>query len=304
MGRRKKWTQFEESAFLNTALYERYFDQLLQLAITLPRWNGLPDTVDERFMEMSLCNRGASVFFKDEVLGFLALRVAYAGNFNEYGIPYERVAYGYNGYQYHLDITNSVIIFDNVMKKPLLPTLELMAYQLADYDQIIRINASVQKTPAVLECEEAERLTVENLFKDYTGNAMVIKGRKGITQTLTAVQPGAPFVAPQLYEMKTRYWNEALTILGVPNMIETHHQRQSTDEVYRDMGGMIASQYNRLYMRQKACDEINRMWPELNLGVDFSVNVSDLMQGAQAAGDEMPDVGPGGGNEERVNEEN
>lgn len=295
MGRAKRrpWTYFEESAFLNTALYDRYFDQLYQLAITLPRWEGLPDTVDERYMERALFMTGAAVFFRDETLGYLCLPVAAGGNFDAYGIPYTRTAYGYNGFQYQLTRENSVMMFDNAMKKPLMPTMELMAYLLSDYDATIKVNANTQKTPLVLECEENERLSVVNMFKEFVGNSVVIKGRKGMNKALTAVQPQAPFVGPDLYEMKTRYWNEALTILGVPNMIETHHQRQSTDEVYRDMGGMLASQYNRLYMREKAADEINRMFPGLDISVNYSVNVSDLMTGAQGVGKEMPDLGGG-----------
>lgn len=301
MGRKRNRhprTYFEESAVLNNALYDRYFNQLYQLAVTLPQWENMPESIDTRYMERALFIRGAAVFFKDEDLGqYLCLPVAYNGQFDAYGIPFNRTAYGFNGYHYNLTAENSVIIFDNIMHSPLAPTMELMAYLMSDYDMTIKINANVQKTPAVLECDETERLTVENLFKEYLGNAAVIKGRKGIQNSIQAIQPAAPFVGPQLYEMKTRYWNEALTIIGVPNMIETHHQRQSTDEVYRDMGGVLASQYNRLYMRKKAAKEINRMFPDLDISIDYSVSVSDLMQGAQANGDVLPDLSFGGGGE-------
>lgn len=297
------YTYFEESAVLNRCLYDRYFDQLMQLSITLPQWDDMPDSIDTRYMELSLFRSGAAVFFKDEVLDqYLCLPVTAGGEFNEYGIPFVRTAYGFNSYHYDLTAENSVMIFDNVLKTPLMPTMELMAYLMADYDMTIKVNANVQKTPAVLECDESERLSVENLFKEYIGNAAVIKGRRGIQNSLTAIQPAAPFVGPQLYEMKTRYWNEALTIIGVPNMIETHHQRQSTDEVYRDMGGMLASQYNRLYMRKNACEEINRMFG-LNISVGYSVNVSDLMTGAQGVGKEMPDLGGGSSDTENAGDE-
>lgn len=299
MGKRRKRhprTYFEESAFLNNALFDRYYNQLYQLSVTLPQWKNMPDSIDTRYMERALFMRGCAVFYKDEDLGqYLCLPATYNGDFDQYGIPYYRTAFGFNGYHCNLTAENSVLIFDNIEHSPLEPTIELMAYLMSDYDMTIKINANVQKTPAVLECDETERLTVENLFKEYLGNAAVIKGRKGISQSISAIQPAAPFVGPQLYEMKTRYWNEALTIIGVPNMIETHHQRQSTDEVYRDMGGILASQYNRLYMRKVACEQINRMFPDLDISVTYSVSVSDLMQGAQASGDELPDLSFGGG---------
>ena len=34
----------------------------------------MPDTIDERFLELALFSMGMAVFFKDEVMGYLALR--------------------------------------------------------------------------------------------------------------------------------------------------------------------------------------------------------------------------------------
>ena len=37
----------------------------------------------------------------------------------------------------------------------------------------------------------------------------------------------------------------------------------------RSQGGTIASRYSRLEMRRRACEEINKMFPELDIWCDY-----------------------------------
>ena len=76
----------------------------------------------------------------------------------------------------------------------------------------------------------------------------------------TVLKTDAPFVARDLYELKSEYWNEALTYLGISNVNTTKKERMVTDEVIRNMGGTIASRYSRLEMRRQACEQINKMF--------------------------------------------
>lgn len=70
----------------------------------------LPDSVDPRFLELTLFTDGQAVFFKDEELGYLALQCAVNGGFDVYRIPVNRRAYAVNGYQRNLNNKDSVII--------------------------------------------------------------------------------------------------------------------------------------------------------------------------------------------------
>lgn len=73
MSRRRK-TVFGDSALNNNFSWRFYFTRLMELAISTFEWENLPDTCDERYMELSLFNEGSAVFFKDEELGYLALK--------------------------------------------------------------------------------------------------------------------------------------------------------------------------------------------------------------------------------------
>ncbi len=97
MARRR--TNFDTSAHDNMESYYYYIDRLTELSISMFEWVNLPDTVDERFLEMTLFTNGCAVYFNDEVLGNLALPVAINGQWNVYKIPIRRRAYSVNGYR-------------------------------------------------------------------------------------------------------------------------------------------------------------------------------------------------------------
>ena len=54
-------------------------------------WVNLPDTMDERYLELALFARGKAVIFKDPVMGYLSLNVMYGGRLNIYEEPIERL---------------------------------------------------------------------------------------------------------------------------------------------------------------------------------------------------------------------
>ena len=47
-------TEFENSLLLNNRTYYQYVDRLTELAISRFIWHNLPDTVDERYLELHL----------------------------------------------------------------------------------------------------------------------------------------------------------------------------------------------------------------------------------------------------------
>ena len=100
---RDPWT----SVYLNDRTYQHYYNRLTELAISMFEWTGLPDSVDPRFLELTLFSDGMAVFFKDDVMDkYLALQTMIGGNLDVYRIPKIRRAYAVNGYNMQLDETN------------------------------------------------------------------------------------------------------------------------------------------------------------------------------------------------------
>lgn len=266
----RRYNGIGESLYGNNDSWYYYATRLTELAISMFEWDGLPDTVDERYLELILFRNGSAVFFEDEALGYLALQCANNGFFDLYGIPRKRRAYAINGYQKQLDEKNSVLIYNNRIHTNGIEPVEYYARRLWDLDRTIDVNCRAQKTPVLIQCDENKRLSLENAYMQYDGNKPVIFADKDLNfdQSVKVMKTDAPYVADKLYTYKTQLWNEALTALGISNVSFQKKERMLNDEVMRSMGGVIASRYSRLTMRRKACEEINKMFG-LKIEVDF-----------------------------------
>lgn len=270
MGRKKK-TNFGESLLMNNATYMQYFNRLMELSVSMFEWKNLPSTCDVRYLELALFMNGSAVFFQDDVLeDYVTLDVICSGRLDVYGNPVLRRAYSkYNNYQKLLKGSNSVIIWNNYLRTNSVLDVEMFAKRLYSLDRIIDVNANAQKTPILIKCDETQRLTMLNVYKEYDGNSPVIFGDKALNSNgLEVLSTGAPYVADKIYQLKTQIWNEALTYLGISNINVQKKERLITDEVTRNQGGTIASRYSRLECRREAVRKINEMFG-LNIEVNY-----------------------------------
>lgn len=294
---RDKQTLFWESAKRNNRTYIQYYNRLMELAISMFEWKNLPDSIDPRFIELTLFAEGMAVFFKDEVLGYLCLRTMIGGNLSVYQIPTDRTAFASNGYHKKLNDEDSVIIFNNLIHTNSMLEVEMYANRLYNLDRAIDVNANAQKTPVLITCDEPQRLTMRNLYQKYEGNEPFIFGDKNLNpNALKVLKTDAPYVADKLYTLKSQIWNEELTYLGISNINIQKRERLITDEVTRNQGGTIASRYSRLEARRNACKEINRMF-----GLDIWC---DYREDYQVIDDEINDTNDGKENDNEDGEIN
>lgn len=297
----RKGRKAQTEAFLqNQRTYLQYVNRLTELSISMFDWQNLPNTIDASFLELALFNDGMAVFFKDEVMGYLGLQVMIGGTLNVYRIPITRTAFAQNGYQMKLDQSNSVIIFNNMLHTNSILDVQEMSKRLYEIQRTIDINVIQQKTPKIITCTENQRLVMKNLYAQYMGNEPFIFGDKNLDLSgIKTFDTTSPYVADKLYDLKTQYWNEALTYLGISNVNTVKKERMITDEVQRNLGGTIASRYSRLFMRQQACEQINRMFG-LNISVDYreDMQVLDTYNVDKADLSNETDVGKGGENSE------
>lgn len=279
MGRRRnkdRWT----AAYLNNRIYDYYITRLTELALSRFEWEGLPESMDGRFLEYTLMTDGVSVLFEDEVMGPLNMQVMLDGRLNQYRIPVTRRAYAVNGYSKELDESNSVLIYNNMLRTNSINTLQTFAYKLWEIDRTMQVNTNAQKTPVVITCDENQRLTMKNLYAQYEGNEPFIFGSNNLDlKGIQVLETGAPYVVDKLRQEKTEVWNEAMTYLGISNLVVNKRERVVSDEVQRGMGSTIASRYSALQMRQTACDQFNKM---------FGYNISVRYREDSQIGDDEP----------------
>ena len=278
--------EFWESAVRNNMSWRQYFNRLIELSVSMFSWKNVPDTIDVRFMELALFSQGHVVFFYDDVMGYLCLRCALGGRRTVYEIPIDRRVITSTGYTANLDNSNSVLIFNNYLHGPSSLDVEIFSRRLFDIDRTIDVNVRAQKTPILITCDEKERLSMLNMYKQYDGNAPVITATDNLNpDKFSVLSTAAPYVADKLMTLKNQIWNEALTYLGISNMNINKKERLLNEEITKTQGGVVANRYSRLKMRQKACEEINKMFG-LNISVEYdSDTIAQLLEDSNKGGE-------------------
>lgn len=264
---------------MNMASYYKELYKLINIAISVFKWEGLPKGIDERQLELWLLTRGFAIFFHDPDLvydakarapeGYAVLEGTVRGPIDFYNLGIDRTVYSPNGYNKDLDENNSVVIFNNRLRTPEVFALMLYAQRIAEIDRTIDVNVMNQKSPKILHCDDAGRLTMKNFMMKVIGNVYTIFADKFLnTSNIEVFDMTVPFVGEDLDRLKRRYTSEAMTYLGIEGVDTDKKERLIGQEILRGMGDVEAMRFTRLTARQQACEEINDKFG-LDVSVDF-----------------------------------
>ena len=122
-------------------------------------------------------------------------------------------------------------------------------------------------------------MTFENLFSQYDGNKPIVFGDKHALgeNEIRAINTEAPFVADKIIEYKKEIWNEALTFLGVNNIMVDKKERLITDEANSNNELINLNLQSYLAPRELACKQFNEKFGLTGTDKEISVRVrSDL----------------------------
>ena len=157
--------------------------------------------------------------------------------------------------------------------------MELFALRLYEAEQTAMVNIKAQKTPVLLLMDEKQRLTMENLYSQYEGNRPVIFGDKNSLgeNVIKAINTQAPFIADKIINYKKEIWNEALTFLGINNIMVDKKERLITDEANSNNELINLNLQSYLAPREEACRQFNEKFGFTGTNKEISVRVrSDL----------------------------
>ena len=253
-------------------------DYWKNIAINIFEWkrkNGEPlETISEGLtstqIEEELYDKGCSLFFKDENIGYMALPVAPANKLNVYRKPTNFRAIG-NNYTKEYDVDNSVLIKNNTLKKATFDIVDYYTSKLADIELTKDLHRNAHKMPLVLECTEDTQLTAKNIFKKIHSNEPVIfknKTRGEGEVGVNVLNANVTYINDKLEDDYHNYEARILTALGLDNYVEDKKERVQSAEVESQQEYIISSFRASLNERKKACEAINKMFG-LDLEVDY-----------------------------------
>lgn len=288
--------KFVDSLLVNDATYIDYLERLKKVALSIFEWVNLPSSMNARWLERSLYYNGQCALLKDKKYGFINTNCSSAGYINIYGLPTRLNCYSfeyqsqrklYTGLnplltdkqQENMQNNECILVLNNWEAIPTCSTIELFAYRLYEAESTAFTNIRAQKTPVMILVDEKQRLLMENLYNQYNGNQPFIFGDKNLLEGthIEALKTEAPFIADKVMEYKKEIWNEALTFLGINNVMVDKKERMITDEANQNNELINLNLQSYLAPRLEACKQFNEKFGLTGTDKEISVRVrSDL----------------------------
>lgn len=275
----------QEAVWLNDQTYLDYKRRLKKIAMSIFEWRNLPDSMDSEYIEYCLYALGQCALLHTPEYGFINTKATTSGNLNLYGLPTALNCYSFGSVQYNRnvyyggeskDINSECILVKNTQDRnpvPTVATLELFAYRLYQAERTADVNVQNAKRSRLILTSENQRLTMENMFRQYDSNLPYIFGDSDNFKSgsIESLDISSAFIGSDIMKYKKEIWNEALTFLGCDNFSEKK-ERLISDEVGTNNEVINLNLMSFLAPRQLACEQFNKKY-----GKNIEVKVrSDL----------------------------
>lgn len=288
--------KFTDTLLLNDATFQDYLLRFKRVALSVFEWVNLPKSMNSQWLEYCLYYNGTAALLKDEKYGFINTNCSSNGKLNIYGLPSNLHCYSfeyqtfrklYTGLNPNLtenqkrikENQECILVQNNWDRLPTCGSMELFAYRLYEAQRTADINIIAQKTPVAIIIDEKQRLMMENLYNQYNGNQPFIFGdnKQLNPEQLRSIKTEAPFIADKIMDYKKEIWNEALTFLGINNIMVDKKERLITDEANSNNELINLNLQSFLAPRQEACKQFNEKFGFTGTDKEISVRVrSDL----------------------------
>ena len=247
----------------NFKTYNMYCRQMLTLGENVFEFKNLPEFIDVSFLNKTLLRQGAIAFFKDEVLGLIALPFETIGKNDVYGRPTTIKVIGDNGYTRILQPSEYVIMYDNNGRYPLYLDICQMAERISLCVRTEDVNMLHQRTPRIWKTSKDKELSVKNMINEIDSMQESVVAYSAIDiDDMNVVLAPAPYVTDKIDSHLDKLWAEFYRLIGIANLQEQKKERVIVDEMVASQGGTIASRYSRFQPRQHAVEMINKKFNE------------------------------------------
>lgn len=287
MARRRYRNELDESQSKGVAYFQHYMQYLHVIALQMIEWHGLPESVNERFLETTLHTEGQCAFINHPKFGYLVARGTPSMGLDIYGLPLKYQCI-FNGgtihnfestlYHYRDDSDNKdgVLMLNNDMSIPTIPNLKIFAQDLAHIKQVKKININNQKTPFILATNDKNLMSIKKLqnHMDSDAHHIIVDEQLNLDDIHVKVTP-APFVADKLQAEFLNTWNECMTFLGIDNVNTQKKERLLVDEINANNEQQRASENVYLKTRQQAAKQINELF---GLNVSCKIRTETIQQ--------------------------
>ena len=287
----KKLARYEtDMEFINT------FNRLMNLALDIFKWEGLPDTCNARFLELSLLLYGKAILVNRDG-AYINLAFASGADLNVYGEPMNGYGYGINGFneQFKLYIDgaeqssvvlngigqdgaknyNGVMCRDNTLAFPYVNYIFTAARRLTQTMRSTDVIAQNLKQPIIITCEESMIKSVKEALNQRDGNvnSIISSGKLPIDSFKVWKTEADPNTLKVMWEHYGNLDSQVKELLGVNNNPNVDKkERLLVDEVNANNEATEDNISHRLKERELFCKRVNKAF---GLNISVSLNVEN-----------------------------
>lgn len=255
------------AAQMNNIVNMEIINRLVNIGLSRFRWSGLPETCNERALEITLFFYGNAVFFRDPDLGFIHTPVNLVGPYNVYFESIRREAYSYN-YNRTLGLDDSVLIRANRNSSPDWYTVWTYASKITNALRAIDVHTETLKRPYAIKCDEKNKQSVIAALKKIQDNDIAIIGDKFASNSvLEVLNLATNSYLDQMWGNVKNYLQQVYTAFGINNTFTSKKERLVVSESQGETNVIRHTLESELYARQTACEQINKMFG-LNVSVE------------------------------------
>ena len=276
------------SARLNALTGLDYYSRIRSIAISVFKWENLPETIPARFIEQTLFERGKAIFFKTkETGGLMVAKTTNSATLDKYDNPLSYNAFASPDFYEQVNAEDCVIIRNNYDSLATMNSVILFVGRLADVQRSIDVNIRAQKTPLFIVCSLKQLQTMKSLYSKYDGNEAIVYGNESLGETpISVLSPDVPYRADKLMIYKRQIWDECMTYLGINNANVDKKERLITDEVNANNQLIESYAAALLSAREESAAEINKKY---GLNIKVKLRIEPKFQS-------LIDKGPGDNN--------
>lgn len=258
-----------------------YRERLQEMSVNRFKWTGLPDDVDERFVEMTLFETGMILACKPHQMpeGLPKNEVMFLR-----GAPTEGMDYQYNplGFRYYgndifegeLSVKDKKVqpIYANRMRTPDAKILWWYARRLAEVERTIDINLKSARKTRLLLVPEEQKLTAINVLRQWDAGEPAVLGGDKLNEDMFStldMQMQSSFLS-DVPAAKNKIFNDCMTWLGIDNANQDKKERLVASEVDANGEQVSANRAVALNERKLGAERANELF-----GLNIDVNWAD-----------------------------
>lgn len=277
MSRKKRRGQEGNPYYWQTEEYNQLclqvnIDMLLAIAVNRFRWEGLPSTCDPRYLEIQLHRSGIATICHDADTPdvWQTLMAAPQGEWNDYGIPTEWRARGYNDTDYKVTPATGELVYYSQTRLNPWGAIMQYAVKLTHIQRTSDVNLMHQQHPWVMLMPREKQMELINIFKQISGYEPAILGDSA-NKALLELNEGncftldlkVPYLGKELTEQYQNVLNQYLLFMGVPHIMFEKSERMITEEATAGNSTTNILLKNCLDARRWACKQLRELAPSV-----------------------------------------